>query len=241
MNAIVQHIFGNIFIERKISTIRLILFAEDCLNRLYAKNSKSQYSDIIYCLQSPLQEVKITTGKYFYNAYVEGEPITITKNQFLLLFKKTMIDSESPLTEALYQNHYTAYLEFYPHGVSEYSKANKFETSKLITRVYKSAEQCKELLNDDLRFNLQSFKLLLDNKKLNEEQCNIILKRKKARIDLEQALLIVIHKVAILNPGNAELGASFFDFNILFSKSAEKKDKVELSEILFYKILNKEK
>jgi hypothetical protein len=94
------------------------------------------------------------------------------------------------------------------------------------------------VLGADLLMNLQSFKLFLDNNKLTIQQSNVVFTRKKARIDLERALLSLMHTIAIQNLGEVELCSNYFDFNLLFQKSREKKDKVELSEILFKKMLS---
>lgn len=237
MNTIIQNLFGNIFIERNVSTLRLIIFAEDCVERLVKRNTNQKLDEMIYNVQVSLQKLKLRTGKSFYINYSNDDEIVLTKNQFELLFKKTMTDIEPLIAEATCNSVPSIYKEFYPHGVSEYQTAIKTEIPALINRVYYVSSVNSSLFEDDLLMNIQSFQLFLDNIKLNKEQGNIVFNRKIARIDLENALLLVMHTIAIQNIGDAELCSEYFDFNLLFNKSKEKKDKLELSEIFFKKVL----
>lgn len=233
----VKNLFGNIFLERKVSTARLIFFAEDCVERFVKINSNQQLDELIFNIQVPLQKLKTRTGNNFYANYSFDDEVALSKNQFVLLFKKTMTDSEPLIAEATRNSDSSIYKKFFPHGVSEYQKAIKPEIPDLINRIYNVATIYSFLLDADLLMNLQSFKLFLDNNKLTKLQKNVVFTRQKARIDLERALLHLMHTIAIQYLGEVELCSNYFDFNLLFNKSREKKDKVELSEILFKKAL----
>ncbi len=229
MISIAQHIFGNIFSERRISSIKIIEFTEDALEKLIKRNTNHQFDDLIDCLKIPLAHLKTRLNNYNYISNQNGSN-TISKNQFILLFKKSMMDHEPLIAKVSGGTTSPLYLEFYPHGISEYQKSVKERIPFLINRVYKVATANSLFLKPDLQMSLQSFKFFLENYKIESTNEKLVLTRKNARNDLENALLKVIHSIAISYPGDANYCCSFFDFNILFRMSNKKKNKENVSK-----------
>ena len=229
MISIAQHIFGNIFSERRISSVKIIEFTEDALSKLNKRNTNHQFDDLIDSIKAPLANLKMRLNNYNYISSQNGSN-TISKNQFILLFKKSMMDHEPLIAKSTGGRASSLYLEFYPHGITEYQKSVKAKVPHLIDRVYKVATANSLCLKPDLQMSLQSFKFFLENYKVESPNDKLVLTRKNARTDLENALLKVIHSIAISYPGDANYCCTFFDFNILFKISNKKKNKEEQSK-----------
>src|SRR5213075_30890 len=83
---------------------------------------------------------------------------TLTVNQVMAAFKLTMSIKEGVIADDLGGRNTPAYLEFYPHGIFEYSKATKAEMPTLTVRVKTGATAHSVPLGATLTSLLTGFK-----------------------------------------------------------------------------------
>jgi hypothetical protein len=229
MKMIFQHFFGNFFDNKEITTTRLYNFAKDTLSRFQAQNETNLYDNIIAFLIIPIvnledkiSRVDVALGLQF------GK--TLSVDQLIRLFKKTMSDKEGVIADAVGGYDTPKYLEFYPRGLTEYSHANKRDMPFLVDRVHSVATTNASLLNPDLVLKLKAFKSSWDlNRTDQQHQKGEVSEdrgeRDVVRMDVEVALLKAMHTLGAMYPANPSHCAAFFDFNLLLpvSKSAKKK------------------
>jgi hypothetical protein len=118
-----ERIFNNIFSDDTITTARLANFMQDTINRL-TKANNSSFASLINQLTPALEALHKELG----NVDIAK---TLQKGRTLLVdgimdsFKKNMSNLEGVIAHALGGSNTAAYLEFYPQGITEYSKATK--------------------------------------------------------------------------------------------------------------------
>lgn len=230
MLMIVQHLFTNIFDDVKITTVRLANFAEEALNRLISQNQTKEFDLIIGYLKTPVAELL---------SYISAVDValgiqkgkTLTNDEFIKLFKKTMSDKEGVIADAVGGFSSPAFIEFYPKGVTEYSKATKTNLPTLIKRVNKVATAYKAKLSPALLATLQAFESSWEANRNTQVQQKGNLSDSRAdrndlRTNVEIALLKAVHATALEYPADLEKCTIFFKFNLLYPVSRTKKDTI---------------
>jgi len=228
MLMIVQHLFGNIFDDSKITTTRLTNFAEDAENRLKSQNTGGEFDEIISYFQSPVEKIRTQITNLDVALGIQKGK-TLTTDQFIALFKKTMSVKEGVIADAVGGFNTPGFIEFYPHGVSEYTKGTKTQMPTLINRVYDVATNHEAQLSPALLATLQAFKISWENNREGQQQQKGTVSdtrddRNSLRINLEIGMLQAIHAVALRFPNNIDHCTSFFDFNLLYPVSRSKKN-----------------
>ena len=109
--------FDNIFESTEITDVCLTNFAGDSLNRLTAQNTGGAYANLITTLTPPynamqelISSVDVALGLQ------KGK--TLTLNEFIAYFKKTMSEQQGVIANILGGFGTPAYLQFYPNGLS---------------------------------------------------------------------------------------------------------------------------
>jgi len=228
MLMIVQHLFNNIFDDVKITTVRLANFAEEALNRLLSQNQNKEFDLMIGFLETPVAELL---------SYISAVDValgiqkgkTLTNDEFIKLFKKTMSDKEGVIADAMGGFNTPAFIEFYPKGVTEYSKATKTNLPTLISRVNKAATTHKAKLSPALLATLQAFESSWQANRDTQVQQKGTLSDSRAdrnalRTNVEMALLKAVHATALAYPGDVEKCTVFYKFHLLYPVSRAKKD-----------------
>ena len=224
MEKIEKYLFGNFFEFKRFSTYQLSVFAQDTLNRFNYFNDHHEYDAIIQCLKAALDRLQLEINFLEMDLGLSiGEKLNTT--QFIKLFEKTMMVKEKEIALEVGGYNSPAYFEFYPFGLPEYKKIRSVDIPILIHRIYTVANANSHQLSPDLMKTLVAFKRFWEsnlNGQLQSFDVSLNLK-KQTRVDVEMALLMSIHWVALNFPGNMEYCNSFFDFKLLYKKGYSSK------------------
>ncbi len=224
--------FDNIFESTQITSTRLSNFAADCLNRLTAANSGGAYTNLINLLTDP-SDAMATLLSSVDTSLNTQKGKTLSLNQVIVLFKKTMSEQEGVIANAVGGFSSQGYLQFYPKGVSEYTSATKTALPMLIDRVNTVAGNYSAQLGDPLTATLQAFETDWElNRSQQQQQKGTVettrTESTQARADLEMALVTVVHTIGSMFPGNPDQCLAFFNFALL-KRSAPKGIKEKIS------------
>ncbi len=216
-------IFENYFNDKNIINTRLDSFASDCIARLTSGNTGSRFDAILTLLNSsyPAFSGNISNLDVALTLQKGG---TMNVEGTMTLFKKTMSEQEPFIASALGGRATTAYLQFYPHKVTEYTIARQTEMNALTQRVKTAASTNATALGTTLAALLQGFKAQWTTAKSNQmtQKGNVSTKRDDrdtTRTTLELNLCSAIHTVGGLFPGDIPTSMSFFSFHLLFNST----------------------
>lgn len=225
-----EKLFGNIFSGDQITTVRLAAFCHDSLSRLTAGNQSDRFKSIINQITPALQNLQDELGDVDVSLTVQKGK-TLTNNQVMASFKQAMREKEGVVADAIGGFDSTAYLEFYPHGLSEYTTANKTQMPVLVRRVSVAATKYAAQLGTELTATLQGFEQAWQITRKEQQQVKGSVDdsrttRTDARREVETALIIAIHTVGAMFPGDTQQCSSFFDLNLLEAQTrTQKKEK----------------
>lgn len=220
--------FDNIFESTEITDVRITNFAGDCLNRLTAQNTGGNYTSLITTLTAPYNAMQSVINDVDVALGIQKGK-TLTLNEFITFFKKTMSEQEGVIANAVGGFESPSYLEFYPSGVTEYTTATKANLPMLVGRINTAATTYATQLGATLTATLQAFENgweLIRGQQVQQKgsvESNRTA-RSQARVDLETALVTVVHTIGSMFPGDAEQCMVFFDFTLL-KRSAPKTQK----------------
>lgn len=215
-------LFGNLFNEEAITPMRLANFAQDALNKLTAA-ANPDFSFIISKLTAPLAALQTQLGSVD-TSLTQQRGATLTNNQVLADFIDMMRTQEGVIANAVGGFKSPGYLQFYPHGLSEYSKATKPQMPVLVNRVKAAATSFATQLGEPLATSLQSFATAWENSR-NEQQQQMgtvgdnRTERTTAEINVQLALVFAVHNVGAIFPGNVGQCSSYFDFSLLYPQA----------------------
>lgn len=215
-------LFGNLFNEEAITPVRLANFAQDALNKLTAA-ANPDFSFIISKLTAPLAALQTQLGSVD-TSLTQQRGATLTNNQVLADFVDMMRTQEGVIANAVGGFKSPGYLQFYPHGLSEYSKATKPQMPVLVNRVKAAATSFATQLGEPLATSLQSFATAWENSR-NEQQQQMgtvgdnRTERTTAEINVQLALVFAVHNVGAIFPGNVGQCSSYFDFSLLYPQA----------------------
>ena len=119
-----ERLFESFFDDPKIIPSRLSKFAGDTLNNLTVNNGGGDYTALITLLTPLITNFQGEIGEVDVSFTIQ-KGTTLTVDGFIESFKNTMSTEEPFIARAVGGKGSSAYLEFYPQGVSEYAKANK--------------------------------------------------------------------------------------------------------------------
>jgi hypothetical protein len=213
-------LFGNFYDDKNIINRRFYDFSTDSLNRLTAANGGGDYTTLI-TLITPLI---VTFGTEIGDVDVAlairlGK--TLTNDQVKAAFGLTMKEKNGVIANALGGFGTPEYLEFYPSGIGEYTKALKSQMPALVSRVKTAATAHSVALGAPLTTLLTGYDTLWKSSRdAQEEQKGVVddnrTERTQARIALELGMLTTVHTIAAKFPGDVDACNNFFAFNLLF-------------------------
>jgi hypothetical protein len=221
-----ERLFENPFSDKRIINVRLANFANDCLNRLTNNNSGGSYTDLINLLTPTAQALDNELGQVA-TALSMQKSKTSTVNNVIDDFRKRMSDLNGVIAHKLGGFDKPAFLEFYPQGITEYSKASKPKMPILMKRIKTAATAHAATLGADIATELQAFEPAFENARNSQQQTKGSVDenrsdRSAARRNVEEALVKIVHNIAERFPGNVQQCMSFFDFSLLNGKSRKK-------------------
>lgn len=214
-----ERFFGNIFDVPGITPARLALFAKDAIARFQANDTAHRFSAQVEAvvaaaaiLQAELSDVS--------GALATQKATTLSVDEVLDRFKKTMQDENLELTAKLGGPKTAAYMEFYPQGKNEYSKITKTQMPVLAGRVAKMASKYAEMLGASLTDTLKGFQDKWEMARENQQgQKGTVGENRAERsgslLPLQLALLAAAHAVGGAFPGDVAACKAYFDFSLL--------------------------
>ena len=214
-----QRFFGNIFDVPGITPARLLLFAQDAVNRFRANDHSHRFApetenmDVAaHTLQTELTDVS--------GSMATQKAATYTLDEVMMHFRETMQDENMDIAYKLGGPKTPAYMELYPRGKTEYSKVSKTQMPVLAKRVAQMAEKHAALLDEPLTDKLKSFAVKWENARDNQqEQKGTVDDNRAERSDsvlkLQLVVLAAAHAVAHAFPGDVNAGKAYFDFSLL--------------------------
>lgn len=225
-------LFENFFSDGLMTSPRLYAFANDTIGRLTAANSTKQFDVILGLILPTAKALGLEIGDVKSSVNVRlGK--TFVVNDVIARFKTYMSDNEGVIAKAIGGKQSAAFLVFYPHGITEYSKANKTTLPSLLIQVTKAANLYTAKLGAALTNELLAFddEYEAAHNAQQEQKGKVVynrIERTANRTALEMALLVAIHTIGAMYPGNVEKGTSFFDFNLLMplSRTGNKVEKL---------------
>jgi hypothetical protein len=216
-----EKLLGNFFKDEAIINDRMYNFSLDSLNKLTAANGGGDYDDLIALITPLIDDLGIEIGDVDIAANIlKGK--TMTADQVMTGFGTTMKDKEGVIADALGGRTTPAYLQFYPNGFGEYTRASKLQMPSLTVRVKTAATANSAALGAPLTALLQAFKGAWETARNAQEQQKGVLddnrtERSESRVALELGMLTTVHTVAAKFPGDVDACNNFFTFNLLFS------------------------
>ncbi len=221
-----EKFFENPFNSEEIIPSRLYNFSTDVIGKFTAANEGNIYDTIIQNLTqtsdafgNEIGEVKSTLGVQ--------KSSTFTVDEVIKIFKVYMSDNEGVIAKAVGGKRKAAFIEFYPQGVNEYSKATKTKMPALLKQVFDAAEKYKTNLGAAQTKELKDFTKQYDEAREDQQKqkgsvADNRTERTSNRTALEIELLKAIYSVGLMYPGDVAKCSSFFNFSLLYAVSRSK-------------------
>lgn len=220
MDKLEKYLFGNVFMDKRFTTVRLVVFAQDTLNRFNYLNDCNEYDSIIVSLKDPLERLQKEVEKVAFSVEVSKKE-SLSPTQFINFFKKIMIENEYDIANAVGGYDSPAYYEFYPFGAVEYKKVSRATIPFFINRVHTVADANRAQLSSDLLETLKGFKYYWEHKMKRKKRYEKVSEYcKQTREEMEIALIMAIHFIALKFPANIFYCGAFFDFSLLYDKNS---------------------
>ena len=215
------------FNRSKVTPTRLRNFANDTLTRLEKEENAVTYADYIAQLTPALQVFSDDLSSLD-SSLNHGKTKTKARRAVIKKFKTDMKEKNGLIAHLLGGFEAEGYAAFYPNGTTEYTTATISKMPTLVKRVNKEAETYAVKLGPEVTALLQSFEpdWLSSNNNLTVAKSTTKDHREKikeTRTALEQALIKLVHAVALKFDGDEEKCKSFFDFNLLYYNGGGKK------------------
>lgn len=213
-------LFGNIFDDKNITPTYLSRFADDLLAKLMQNNVSNEYNEIIHDLEVKLAPLHSELGQVDTTLNTQVGK-TMDVDAFIDDFKKYMKDKYVNIAAALGGEKTPAFIEFYPHGKTEYTTVTKTKIPTIMERLKLVASNYQSQLGDEISNQLQTFQTKWNDVRESQLQQKSAVKtnrndRTQARRALEIELLKTIHFIGGKFPGDQAKCKVFFDFNLLF-------------------------
>lgn len=223
--------FSNSFEERAITSVRLSNFAGDVLNRLIVNNTDGNNTALINLLTPALTNIKAELGESD-TALGLQKGKTLTVNQFIKEFREFIRHCEGAITFDLGGTKTPAFLEFFPSGFAEYTRANKTQMPKLLNRLKVVATKHGGKLDAAVAAKLMEFESTWQS--IRDEQAQQIASlsdnrsgRREARSEMEAVLTKIMYAIGTRHTHNEEECLKYFNFNLLYGQGRKKKDEKE--------------
>ena len=220
--------FRNFLSSREITPTRLRNAAESTENRLTADNAGGDWTPVLAPLSSAVAALSTELGDVD-TAFNIRLGRTMTVDQVIAGFKKYVSNREPFVAEALGGRDTPAYLEFYPAGISEYSKATKTNIETMLARVREASSTHTALLGPTLTAGLGGWEGTYEAARDAQEAQKGNLgdnraERTAACKAVEVAYLAVLFFIGYKFPGNIEKCAQYADLSLLYPAGAAADD-----------------
>ena len=235
-----EKLFDNIFESTEITNQRLGNFGNSTLTRLTAANADGTYTALITLLTPPVENMNNSLNGVD-TALNAQKGKTMLLDTMIRDFKDAMSTQEGVIANAVGGFGSDGYLQFYPKGLNEYSKATKTTMQELVNRVATVAITYSNQLGQPLSDTLQGIKQSWSKRRgAQETEKNAVdsnrSERGTVRTELTEALTTVVRIISGMYPSDVAQCSQFFNFSLLKS-SPQKGIKEKLTgEVLSGKV-----
>jgi hypothetical protein len=215
-----ERFFGNPFASEHVIPARLYLFGLNLRDSMTQDNPGNVFDDNIGLLTSKLGPLQGEIGDVDV-ALALQKGSTLTVNGVLKDFRSAMSDNEGFIAVEVGGKNTPAFLEFYPNGLTEYSSATKTKMAMLTSRVFEAATAHSAEIGTPLADELKAFKADWITAQNNQSTKKTSVadnrtERSDARVDVEEACLQGIHRIASVYPFDIEKASSYVKFHLLY-------------------------
>jgi hypothetical protein len=215
-----EKIFENFFDDRRIINARFYNFSQDSRQRLDAANGSGDYQDLLDLIDPLILDLGTELGEVDITLNLQKGK-TMTNDQVKTAFIHTMRVKKGVIADLFGGEDTVGFVQFYPHGISEYNEATKPQMPTLTNRVKTAALANTGTLPAALVTLLAGFKTSWDTSRADQEsEMGIVStnrdERSAARVALELGMLTVVHTIAAKFPGDVDTCLTFFNFSKLF-------------------------
>jgi hypothetical protein len=215
--------FANPFADPKISYEKLKLFAADVIARLTNNNGSGLFTAVLAQLVAAYQSYFGDITDVDLAAAIQ-KSFTASKDNLFRTFKEAVSRQEG-LVRSKFGKDSGTYLEFFPLGLSEYSKATLANVETLMTRMADRGQAYVADLGNDFANEFQNIltnyqaarTAQLGRKSLTSDERT---ERHSTRADLETQLFSAMFTVGLNFPGNVDRCMDFFDQTIIRTPSS---------------------
>ena len=217
----VYKVLGNYFNKNDMSKVHLLSFGKDHLQRLTNSNSTNKYTTIIAFLTPLVAALATEIGNEDTSINIRKAK-TDTVIETVSDFSHTMSDLEGVIANSLGGRNTEAYKEFYPNGLTEYSKPNKDNMVLYLGRISKAATKYTTQIGAIVTAKLLGLDTFYSTARTSQSTAVSDVANAKSdivnnRANLEIGLNKSIHEIGMLYPGNVLPCIPLFNFNLLYS------------------------
>jgi len=219
-------LFGNFFDDRDIINRRMYGFSLDTLNRLTAANGGGDYQTLIDLLTPLVTTFGTEIGDVDVALNIQKGK-TMTADQVIAAFQLSLRAKQGVIADDVGGFDSEAYLEFYPHGLTEYTLVTKTQMPTLTLRIRTAATAHAAQLGVPLTTLLTGFQpQWATARDAQEQQFGKVddnrTERTQARVVLELGALTGVHTIAAKFPGDVDACDNFFAFDLLFAHTVHR-------------------
>jgi len=219
-------LFGNFFDDRDIINSRMYGFSLDTLNRLTAANGGGDYTLLINLLTPLITTFGTEIGDVDVALTIQKGK-TMTADQVIAAFQLSLREKQGVIANDVGGFDSEAFLEFYPHGLTEYTLVTKTQMPTLTGRVRTAASAHAAQLGVPLTTLLTGYEgQWTTARDAQEQQFGKVddnrTERTQARVALELGALTTVHTIAAKFPGDVDACDNFFAFDLLFAHTVHR-------------------
>jgi len=224
----VEKFFANLFNHPNISRRHLLGFAIDYLARLAKANTSHQY-DVMIAYLTPLVAAFATEVGNEDIALNLRKTQTNTVDQTSYNFGNTMSSLEGVIAYTLGGKTSEGYMEFYPHGLSEYNHPTREAMPVLVNRINLITGKYATPLGSTIAGQLLAIGTSFNAARTAQVSTNADLAQSKIaistnRLALELGMTKGLHELAAMYPGNIVACNGLVNFNLLYSFTQHQHD-----------------
>ena len=217
----VNKLLGNFYDKEDISKARFLAHAQDHLERLTNNNTTHQYDSIIAILTPLIAALKLEVGNED-TAINIRKAKTDTVDELTLVFSHTLSEMEGVIAHSCGGKTSESFKEFYPNGLTEYSKPNRDDIERFLGRITKATTKYSSLLDPadatvllalETNYNAARSSQSKSKSDVANSKSEIINNRYNLEIGMSQS----IHEIGRKYPGNVLPCIPLFNFGLLYS------------------------
>jgi hypothetical protein len=221
----IQAFLGNPFDDPKITTLRLVRFAQNAAEAL-----RGEFPAAATAIDTQVEAVLQTLGSIAFQK-AEGGTGTRKVNDFLAALREFMRTHEDVLSVSTGGRKSAGFRAFLPGGLSEFAKLTKTGAPETLKRIKEALVQYGALLPQPVRDGLTGFVTDWNTVRTGQQAAlekldanrNV---RDSARMELEWALIDALHDVGKKYKKEVEKGERFFDGGLLVGRSRKREETV---------------